>query len=222
LFFLSGRILGTKKHTPSGVLVSVAAPLQVMNTCFNLGMFNESKVAQMAAWFLSQSHTHKMPHLKLMKLLYLSDRQSLKLYESSISGDHVVAMPHGPVLTMTLDYINGAVSSSVNAWESLISDRSHHQVSLRKAVSRDDLDDLSDADISILESTWKKFGEYSQWELVEYTHTHCKEWKDPQGSSHPISFASIFRALGRSHAESKELEANIQDEADINALLASL
>ena len=190
--------------------------------CFTIRMFSETRVAHMSAWFLLQCLTHKMPHLKLMKLLYLADRRSLDLYDVSISGDHVVAMPHGPVLTMTLDYINGAIQSTTHVWESFISDRSNHQVSLRKSITNDDLDALSDADIQVLEYIWEKFSDYSQWELVAYTHEHCPEWQDPQGSSHPISFASIFKALGRNRQDADALAHAIEEETAIDALLAGL
>lgn len=185
-------------------------------------MFSECKVAQMAAYFLSLCHTHKMPHLKLMKLLYLADRQAMDSYGLPISGDKVVAMPHGPVLTMTLDFINGAVQSTVRAWEGMISDRSNHQVSLRHEIDRSNLDELSDADIGVLDSIWGKFGSLSQWELVDYTHEHCPEWEDPQGSSTPISYKRIFCALGRNRQEASELSQRIESESELNGVLASL
>jgi uncharacterized phage-associated protein len=61
-------------------------------------MFSEQKVAQMAAFFLHEGRDC-MPLLKLIKLLYLADRESLRLHGMPISGDLVVAMPHGPVLS---------------------------------------------------------------------------------------------------------------------------
>lgn len=73
-------------------------------------MFNERKVAQMAAFLLGKGGD-RMPHLKLMKLLYLSDREAMERYGFPISGDCIVAMPHGPVLSMTLNLMDGDVES---------------------------------------------------------------------------------------------------------------
>ncbi len=190
--------------------------------CLNGRMFSELKVAHMATYFLLKCVNHKMPHMKLMKLLYLADRKALSLYDSSISGDCVVAMPHGPVLTMTLDYINGALQSSSNGWESFISDRADHKVSLRHKVSLNELDELSDSEISIIDDVWADFGHYDQWDLVDYTHEHCPEWTDPKGSSHPISFADIFKALGRSKQDAAMLACDIEAQSSVNELIASL
>ena len=70
-------------------------------------MFNERKAAQMAAFFLGQLLDRKMPHLKLMKLLYLSDREAVRAFGWPISGDRLVSMPHGPVLSQTLNLMDG-------------------------------------------------------------------------------------------------------------------
>jgi uncharacterized phage-associated protein len=186
-------------------------------------MFNERKVAQMAAYLLEQGG-RRMPHLKLMKLLYLADRKSMELYGMPISGDRIVAMPHGPVLSMTLNLSNGDVESSAGGWESLISDREGHEISLRcaGAITRDDLDELSLADIKVLESVWDQFGHMTRWEIRDYTHVHCPEWKDPEGSSFPISYEKIFRALGKSEKLARELSARIRTERSLDSIFASL
>lgn len=186
-------------------------------------MFNERKVAQMAVLLL-RKEGDRMPHLKLMKLLYLADRKSMELYGFPISGDRVVAMPHGPVLSMTLNLSNGDVESLAGGWESLISDREGHEISLKctGAISCDDLDELSQANISVLESVWAEFGHMTQWEIRDHTHAHCPEWTDPNGSSFPISYEKIFRALGKPEKIAKELSTRIRDERSLDTLFASL
>ena len=74
-------------------------------------MFNEQKTAQIAAWFISQGGG-SMPHLKLMKLMYLAERESMSRHGFTMTGDYFVSMPHGPVLSLTLNHINDAVPSS--------------------------------------------------------------------------------------------------------------
>jgi uncharacterized phage-associated protein len=63
-------------------------------------MFDDRRVAQMAAYLLSREKG-RMNHLKLMKLLYLADRESMKRHGQPISGDRFVAMDHGPVGVVT-------------------------------------------------------------------------------------------------------------------------
>lgn len=49
-------------------------------------MFNQRKVAQMAAFLLDHGKG-RMSYLKLMKLLYLADRESMRRHGEAISGD---------------------------------------------------------------------------------------------------------------------------------------
>lgn len=184
-------------------------------------MFNERKVAQMAAYLLAKGE-RTMPHLKLMKLLYLADRRSMDVHGFPISGDHVVAMPHGPVLSMTLNLINGAIISCENGWESWISDKSDHRVSLRRTPTLELLDELSEADRNTLDVIWSEFGYMNQWEIRDYTHDHCPEWRDPNESSFSIPYADIFRALGKSPEVASELSARIEAKQSLDKLLASL
>lgn len=184
-------------------------------------MFNERKVAQMAAYLLAKGET-TMPHLKLMKLLYLADRRSMNDFGYPISGDKVVAMPHGPVLSMTLNLINGNDFSCQNGWTSWISDRSNHRVSLKRALHADDLDELSAADLATLDVVWNDFGHMRQWEIRDYTHDHCPEWRDPDGSMLPISYEEIFRALGKPTEVASELSVRIEAKRSLERTLAAL
>lgn len=184
-------------------------------------MFNDRKVAQMAAFLLGKGGA-RMAHLKLMKLLYLADREAMSRHGAPISGDRIVAMPHGPVLSMTLNLMDGDVESSPSGWDSLISDKENHELSLKRAVTRNDLDELSQADIDVLEAVWEKFGHMGKWAIRDYTHEHCPEWTDPNGSSLPISYESVFRALGRSKDVAAELSARIEAERSLDKIFATL
>jgi len=184
-------------------------------------MFNERKVAQMAAFLLGKGG-NRMPHLKLMKLLYLADRESMGRFGAPISGDRIVAMPHGPVLSMTLNLMDGDVESSPGGWDGLISDKENHELSLKRAATPDDLDELSQADIDVLEAVWKQFGHMDKWAIRDYTHDHCPEWTDPNGSSVPIPYEKVFRALGRPEDEARELGARIEAERALDKIFATL
>ena len=188
----------------------------------HIQMHNEQKVAQMAA-YLIRKDGERMAHLKLMKLLYLSDREAMSRYGFPMSGDSVVAMPHGPVLSQTLNLMDGDVESQPGGWEAWISDKENHEVSLRNsAFAFEELDQLSRADIEVLDAIWQQFGHMGKYEIRDYTHNHCSEWHDPKGSSHPIPLHNIFTALGRSHEEAITLAENIEAERSVDRLFASL
>jgi len=158
-------------------------------------MFNESKVAEMAAYLLLKSGG-RMPYLKLMKLLYLADRESMARYGFPISDDHMVSMIHGPVLSRTLNLMNGD-SRSQAKWGQLISAPISYDLALRGLFNPEsDIDELSKADLEVLDAVWQQFGHFGAFPLRDYTHEHCAEWVDPDGSSFPISPKTVFMAIG--------------------------
>ncbi|MBI3525238.1 MAG: SocA family protein [Betaproteobacteria bacterium] len=183
--------------------------------------FNERKVAQMAAYLISKEG-ERMSHLKLMKLLYLADREAMAQFGSPLSGDRLVSMDNGPVLSMTLNLMDGDVEPKENGWEAWISDKENHELAIVRPVIRESLDELSAADIDVLDATWSRFGHMSKWEIRNYTHRHCTEWVDPHGSSTPIEYEDVFIALGRTTDQAAELADHIRAEHSIDRLFASL
>jgi len=179
-----------------------------------MSTFAESKVAQAAAYFLNRQGG-TMPHLKLIKLLYLMDRESMQRYGEPISWDRHVSMPHGPVPSGTLNLLNGEAESS-GEWGEWVSPRYNHTVSLTRPIDKSELDRLSDADIDVLNGVWDQFGHMTQWDLRDWTHRHCAEWKDPGQSSLPIHARAIFVALGApdslARSQSARMQRHIQTE----------
>jgi uncharacterized phage-associated protein len=186
-------------------------------------LFNEKKAAQAAAYFLFRAG-EPLSILKLTKLLYLAERGSLEKFGEPMIGDHPVSMPHGPVLSTTLDYMNGMLRSSEGGWDSWIADRQGHFVALRDPQSvqrQEDLLALSAADIEILSDVWNRFGGMDQWALRDWTHEHCPEWTDPEGSSVPISFDTLLAALHFSPQQTEAILARLREADGINAAFAA-
>ncbi len=184
-------------------------------------MYSEAKVAQMAAYLLMR-RGGQMSHLKLMKLLYLADREAIRVYGRSISEDHAVSMTHGPVLSRTLNYMNGDILSEQGGWEFWISDKEHHEVSLVRDVDIETLDELSQADIEILKSVWQQFGRMNRWDIRDWTHQHCDEWRDPQGSCLPIDRESIYRAVNHTEEATRAYLADIDRAAEVDKIFTNL
>lgn len=184
-------------------------------------MFSEAKVAQMAAYLLRLGEG-RMAHLKLMKLLYLADREAIRRYGVSISEDQAVSMPHGPVLSMTLDYMNGNLPSGPGGWEAWISDKENHEVSLMRRVDIAELDELSQADTEVLDSVWRDFGHMDGWEIRDWTHQHCPEWQDPNGSMQPIQREAIYRAVKHTEEATREYITTIDRASEVDDIFARL
>lgn len=187
-------------------------------------LFNEKKAAQAAAFFLFQAR-QPMSVLKLMKLLYLAERRSFELHGSPMIGDRLVSMPHGPVLSVTYNHMSGELESTEGGWDSWIADREGHDLDLRNRAalkSAEELLELSDADIDVLDAVWKQFGRMTGWELRNWTHNNCSEWKDPEGSMIPMKLEELFTALKYSPEQTREALARLEGESAANAAFASV
>lgn len=187
----------------------------------NFSLFDERKAAQAAACLLHKAGG-KLPLLKLMKLMYLAERLSLQRYGDTITGDAFVSMPHGPVLSMTYDHMNGALLSKEGGWETWVSDRADNSVALRdESMIRspeEDLMALSDTDLECLSSVWAEFGHWDKYKLRDYTHSAaCPEWEDPKGSSRPIPPARLLKAVGYAPEQVEVLTKRLHDQRYINA-----
>jgi len=186
-------------------------------------MFDEAKVAQAAA-YLVDKRGGRMSHLKLIKLLYLADREALRRFEAPITGDQYVAMPHGPVLSRTLDLINGFTPPDPAGWAGWLSDVQDHQVSLNRAVSRPVLDHLSDAEIAVLDDIFARYGSLSRWALRDLTHDpkQIPEWIDPKGGSRPIHLGRILEAVGKPPALAQAIRESLEAKRDLDDLFSRL
>lgn len=177
-------------------------------------MFNEFKAAQMAAFFL-QKEGGQMYLLKLMKLLYLSERESFARFECSICGDKFYSLPHGPVLSRTKELMDGEQKSSIFGWSSWITDKANHMLGLKKDKANfkiDDLNELSGSDIEILEHIWDKYGSMDRWQIRDYTHNYCSEWHDPNDSAYPILVEDLLLAVGKSKEQISLIKERLQEE----------
>lgn len=187
-------------------------------------LFNEKKAAQAAAYFLFRAGG-ALPVLKLTKLLYLAERRSYERFGEPMIGDRLVSMPHGPVLSRTYNLMNGELPSEEGGWESWVADRDEHMLSLRRPEAfrspEQDLLELSEADLDVLTETWNHFGRMSRWQLRDYTHHHCTEWKDPEGSMIPMRPEELFEALRFTPDQTRTALEKLREENAVEAAFAT-
>lgn len=178
--------------------------------------FNERKATQAAAHML-RLRGGKMSYLKLIKLLYLADRTALTRWGRSITTDRYVSMDRGPVLSRVLDLAtDGEDPGTPSIWSSFISEPANYEVSLKDDPSDDE---LSVAEIGVLDEVFREFGHLGRWDLVELTH-RLPEWKNPNGSAIPISVSDILKANGKSALEISAVEDELGEIAEADRLLA--
>jgi uncharacterized phage-associated protein len=171
--------------------------------------FEPRKAAQVTAFFALQTGG-TINILKATKLIYLADRLSMAKRDYPITGDNFVSMPFGPVNTYTYNYMNGVAPVRQDEWGEFIAPRRDYDLPLARELGVDDLDELTQADIAVLEETWDRFKDIDKFDLADWTHRFCPEWRDPKGSSIPIDFATVFKKLNKS--DPVELAEEIQAE----------
>lgn len=183
-------------------------------------MYTDRKAAQIAGYFLAKGG-QRMAYLKLIKLMYLADREAMLRFGRPISDDLHCSMPHGPVLSRTLNLLDGQRES--DEWSQWIRAVEDYDVALVKdATNRDVFDEISNADMAVLDAVWTRFGRMNKWELRDWTHHNCAEWVDPNGSSRTISSDAIFRAVGRTAAEAQELASELTVSQRLDRILESV
>ncbi|HSW31881.1 MAG TPA: Panacea domain-containing protein [Longimicrobiales bacterium] len=172
--------------------------------------FDEKKTTQAAARLLHREGG-EMNVLKLVKLLYLTDRSALLRWGRPISFDWYFALPHGPVLSFTLNKINEPVPpEGPSYWHRIISERDGHAVRLLTANPPDD--ELSPAEESLLDEVYEEFGGMDQWGLRDLTH-ELPEWQDPEGSRIRIAIRDILMSEGMSEGDATEIERELDAES---------
>ena len=177
--------------------------------------FREEKATQAAARLL-KLRGGTMSHLKLIKLLYLVERESLVRFGVPLTHDSYCSLPHGPVLSATLDRINTRECYEGGYWDRYISPKVRFEVRLRQPDVPHD--QLSRAEEALIDEVFAKYGTMSRWDLVEFTHS-LPEWTDPRGSALPIDPADILRSEGFSETEIAEMQAEWEEAAYAHALL---
>jgi uncharacterized phage-associated protein len=158
--------------------------------------FNTRKAAQVVAWFAMQSGG-RINILKATKLVYLADRESMRTRDCPITGDNFVSMQFGPVNTNTYRYMRGEARARQDQWSRYVGRRDGHNLPLAGGVSESDLDELSRADLRVLRAVWEVHKDVDRFDLAQWTHKYCPEWRDPSGSSIPIEFATVYKTLER-------------------------
>lgn len=195
---------------------SVLAPFSNKTGTSMPAMFSQRKAAQVAAFF-ANAEQQPIHIIKLVKLIYLADREFMRRHGRPILYDDFYSMDHGPVNSTTYNLIKGEVQEAGD-WEEWVSSRKNHRFMAKRDTSREKLDELSDAEFDVLRAVWGEFGKLNEWELRDFTHDHCPEWRDPNGSSIPIDYDDVLRAVG---FNDKQVDA-IRDEINTDGRIARL
>ena len=180
--------------------------------------FNEAKATQAAARLL-KLRGGEMSYMKLVKLLYIVDREALLRWGRPVTTDCYVSMDRGPVLSRTMDLItDGVPPSQQSVWAEHISEPEHYKVRLQKEAGADE---LSDAELALIEEVFGKYGALNRWKLVDLVHSFS-EWQNPSGGAIRISYRDILKAGGKTDWEIAAIEEELENLAAADRLLPAM
>lgn len=186
-------------------------------------MYNSHKAAQVAGYLLKKAGGTEY-FILILKLMYIAERRFLNEKGRAITNDSYYSMDNGPVLSNTYDLIKNRAANipSVAVWHGWIAPKPDHKIALAKVVKDNyDFDELSRAEIAMLDQVFEEFGHYNRWELCDKTH-EFGEWRNPHGSSRPIDLREILTSQGRDEDEAETMIADIIAQKNIDELLADL
>jgi hypothetical protein len=155
--------------------------------------FNEEKTTQLAGALLKLAGG-KMYYLKLIKLMYIIDREGLLRWGRSMTNDRYFSLDNGCILSRTKNLITEESLGS-SYWKRFISAPDRWQVEL---LAEPETDELSKAEQTLIAEQYRKFQEMfghlgveDRWALAKYTHDF-PEWKKPDGSSLPNEYEEVL------------------------------
>ena len=170
--------------------------------------FNEKKAAQAAAHVLKRKGG-TLDKLVLLKTLYMADRRTLLEQGKPITGDRMVAMDHGPVLSVVLNLMNKTPGPG-SMWAKLIDPPDSNDDVLLKPGASPDTDELSRYELRILEEEADKYADMEPYPLADHLHKICPEWSLPHGAVHDIEYVDLLRKNGKTDEEIKNIEVDAE------------
>jgi uncharacterized phage-associated protein len=133
-------------------------------------LFDLDKTIQVTAHLLKQNE-NKMNYLRLLKFLYLINRESLQKKATLIVYDRACALPRGPILSTVYNLIKERDTQS-RQWQRYI-ETGQYNVFLGNDPGDDE---LSKSEKNIIESVFHQYKGLDNAQLIEFTHT-LPEWK---------------------------------------------
>jgi len=157
----------------------------------------------------------RMDQMRLLKLLYIAEREWLGEAAESLTGDRVVAMERGPVLSEVFDLIKRVSHRHSAVWDEHIA-REGYLVVLRRTPGTGS---LSRGILRKLAEVTERCRSLDHWELSELTHGFA-EWKECYTGPRPpatIPREAILKAVGQ-----PDLAAEVEENETLSQALDEL
>lgn len=158
-------------------------------------MMNIKKIIQIVHYVIAK-YKYRINYTKLIKLLYLADRQALAETGTSITGDTYYAMANGPVLSTLYDLIRGKGSDDMKImWNSVFAKDGYDIYALSENIS---YGELSEYEEKVLDDIDEKYHNMTYTKMINLVHNKeiCPEWNKPVNGAKLIKPESILLFSG--------------------------
>jgi hypothetical protein len=177
--------------------------------------FSPQKATEVVAQFLKLAHG-RINIMKLVKLVYLLDRESIGRRGVPVVGGAYLSMRNGPVTSEILDLVNsGSLWSCETNWDQFISARRNYEVELTHDPGRDH---LSEFELGLIAEVFALHEKEDQFALRDWCHAHCGEWLPLETGLAAISLVDIAEEVGR---DPDEVLANATEQAFLGEVFKS-
>jgi Protein of unknown function (DUF4065) len=183
-----------------------------MHLDFNL----EKAIASAAVLLEKQGGEDSM--FALVKKLYYADRTALMSWGNSITGDELVSMKKGPVVSIIYDLLKNKGDADYRARWNEVFERSGNTVTLKIQPK---IGVLSAREKQTLEKSRRTIDGIQGEPISTWLHKNCPEWEDPGDSSYPIYPETILKLANKTNEEIRSLEEANEEIRSLHRLLSS-
>jgi uncharacterized phage-associated protein len=175
--------------------------------------FDEAKAVQVAGRLIELSGKKSMSKSKLAMLLYLVDREAIKVKGRPVIGGQYISTPHdGPLIGQTMDAMESAPDGDIE-----IRERSFRcAAKMVSSMQPTEYADLSKRELAIVDQVHRQYGSMPLSKMRSFMQG-LPEYEVPNGSGSEIPLEQLIRfAMGKSLAAARSW---VRDIAGVEALV---
>lgn len=169
-------------------------------------LYDEVKATQVGTMLLDLNN-NEMDYLKFNKLLYNIERESINRWTRPLIFDDLYSLPHGQVVSKTLDRTKPENQGVETFWREHIVN-SGNNVRLIKDTKTDK---LSEAEINLIKEMFLKYKGQTPEQMVAEHHNRnlFPEWENPGSSSKKTTYDVLLKALGKTDEQIQDFKTEL-------------
>jgi len=178
-----------------------------------LSLYKEIKATQVAC-FLLELNGGSMDYLKCIKLLYSIEREALKRWLRPVIYDELYSLPHGQVVSQTLDRAEYRSRPAKSFWGDYLRTDANNTIHINQDCG---IDELSRAEIDLIKEVLEGNKDKTPEQLMKEHHNHAlfPEWKNPGDSRIKTNYSDLLTLLSKTEEQIKEFEADLEELANL-------